>query len=201
MSNFPGSRFSTIYDEELIPIDRQICALIKKRNDLSPQSGFPPDSLLMEWIREFGFHEDFIRSVFSTLRLSEFFKPKIEPAGYRKHLPVLRSTEVNQRFYSVSYIRQYENASVIQLHIDWNEEVITHIRIDRSERKTLGLWIGEEYECRQERSGGSNGYYSHTFIVSPPLPDDLIGVKLLFIEYSDPFGDEPTGLEIKMDIG
>lgn len=36
--------------------------------------------------------------------------------------------------------------------------------------------------------------------VSPPLSDDISNTKLVFREYSDPFREKPTGLEIVMNI-
>ncbi|WP_052737745.1 hypothetical protein [Bacillus sp. SA1-12] len=65
---------------------------------------------------------------------------------------------------------------------------------------TFELFVGEQYDCRLERAGGSTGYYTCNFIVSPPLPDDISKMDLVFKEYSDPFREKPTGLEIIINI-
>jgi len=47
---------------------------------------------------------------------------------------------------------------------------------------------------------GSNGHNYYSFIISPPLPDNVSGLNLVFREYSSPHKRKPTGLEIHMQL-
>ncbi len=72
--------------------------------------------------------------------------------------------------------------------------------LHRRDRHFWELQIGEEYDCRTEGGGGSTDHYTYKFIVSPPIPDNPSGLTLVFKEDSAPFMDQPTGLEITMDL-
>ncbi|WP_409303921.1 hypothetical protein [Peribacillus sp. SCS-155] len=199
MKRMPFEPPADYYDERLITIDEQICSLLKQRKDISNNNpGFPPEDVISNWALKYDLYEDYLKSLFGSMRIDAFFKPRIEPTGFRKHLSVLKSIEKGDRVYSVTVIRQYENASVIQLHIDWDGA--KDIPLDLRHHNTFELFLGEKYDCRQDRAGGSTGHYTYNFIVSPPLPDDISNMDLVFREYSDPFKDNPTGLEIVMNI-
>ncbi|MEH6941433.1 hypothetical protein [Bacillus sp. JJ722] len=62
------------------------------------------------------------------------------------------------------------------------------------------MYLGEQYDCRLYKSGGSTGYYTYKFHVSPPLPDDISGYDLVFKEYRDFLKEQTTGLEIVMHL-
>lgn len=188
------------YDKQLLQIDEQICSLLQQRKALSNNNpGLPPDDVLSNWAVEYELYPEFLYQMFGAMRYENLFKSRIEPNGFRKQLAVLKSIEIDERFYSVTVIRQYENASLIQLHIDWEESDDTPIDLNRNDN-TFELFVGEEYDCRNDRSGGSTGHYTYNFIVSPPLPDDISGQELEFIEYSNTLKEEPTGLEIKIPL-
>lgn len=190
------------YDKQLHQVDEQICALLKQRKELSKNNpGFPPDDVISNWAIKYDLYEEYLRSLFVALRMEGFFKPRVEPTRFRKHLSVLKSIELDDRFYSVTAIRQYENASIVQLHIDWDEPDDSPIdRINRRNNNTFELYINKQYDCWQKRAGGSTGHLTYHFIVSPPLPDDISGIDLVFKEYSDTLKDKPTGLEIVMNL-
>ncbi|UZD44898.1 hypothetical protein [Peribacillus frigoritolerans] len=67
--------------------------------------------------------------------------------------------------------------------------------MDLHHHNTFDLFLGEEYDCWQDRAGGSTGHFTYNFIVSPPLPDDISNMDLVFKEYSDPFKENSTGLD------
>ncbi|MGE7693939.1 hypothetical protein ACQKNC_07440 [Lysinibacillus sp. NPDC094177] len=186
------------YDHQLFTIDEQICTLINQRNHLSNNNpGFPPDEALARWAKKYGFYEAFLASLFGVMRTEEYYKPRVEPTDFRKHIPVLKSIEVDERFYTVTYIRQYQNASVVQLLTDWDprQESNVHVRHNYT-HNSFELFVGEEYDCWIDSGGGTNGHDSCTFIVSPPLPDNIKGLDFVFKEYSDAFGEKSTGLMI-----
>ena len=184
------------YDKQLLQIDEQICALLKQRKELSNDNpGLPPEDIISNWAIKYNLYEEYLSSLFGALRMEDLFKPRVEPIGFRKHLPVLKSIEINDCFYSVTAIRQYENASIIQLHIDWDEPDDARIdRINKRSINTFELFINEQYDCRKKRAGGSTGHLTYNFIVSPPLPDNLSGIDLVFKEYSDTLKEKKTGL-------
>ena len=62
------------------------------------------------------------------------------------------------------------------------------------------LSLGENYECRKDSGSGSDGHFRQNYIVSPPIPDDPSGLKLVFKEYQDYFKGKPTGFEIVFDL-
>lgn len=193
-------RSSNHYDEQLFSIDEQICTLLKQRKELSiDHPGFPPEEVLSKWATKFDLYEEYLSSLFGTVRMHDYFKPQVEPGGFRKHLPVLKSAEVDGKFYTVTFIRQFENASVVHLNIDWNETNDTRIDLHLNHNH-FALSIGQAYDCRNDRASGSTGNFVHTFIVSPPLPDDISGMTLVFKEYSDIFNDKATGLEIVIHL-
>ena len=123
MKRMPFERPTDHYDERILSIDEQICALLKERKDVSNNNpGFPPTEQIAEWAKKYDQYEDVLNSIFSTLRMEEEFKPRVEPENFIKHLPILKSVEKNDRLYTITFIRQFENASVVQLNIDWEEK-------------------------------------------------------------------------------
>lgn len=190
------------YDNQLLQLDEQICSLLQQRKTISNNNpGVPPDDVLTNWAEQYEIYPDFLYQLFGILKHENLFKTKIEPKGFRKHLPVLKSIEITERLYSITSIRQYENASIVPLHIDWDEplEDSNELRRDRN-RTYFELRISEQYECRMDRGGGSTGHITYNFIVSPPLPDELSGIDLVFKEYSDVLKEGPTGLEISINL-
>jgi len=202
MERLPFERPADNYDERLFPIDEQLCALLKKRKDISNNNpGFPPEEAITNWAIKYDLYEDYLNSLFGSLRLEDFFKPRVEPTEFRKHLSVLKSVEINERFYSVTFIRQYENASVIRLNVDWDGTNESPIDIHHQRQRTsFELFILGEYDCRADGGRGSTGTNTYNFIVSPPLPDNISGLELVFREYSDITRNKPTGLEIVMHL-
>ncbi|MCM3757527.1 hypothetical protein M3197_08495 [Sporosarcina aquimarina] len=198
MKQSPFERPTNHYDEQLYLIDEQICALLKQRKDHSKDNlGFPSEDAISQWATKYGLYEDYLSSFFGTLRMEEFFRPRVEPTGFRKHIPVLKSVEIDERLYSITFIRQYENASVINLNVDWdgiNDSPHMH------EQGDFELYFGEQYDCRQNGGSGSTGYFKYDYIVSPPLPDDFSGLELVVKEYSDHFMEKPTGIEFVIHL-
>jgi hypothetical protein len=208
MKRMPFERPTDHYDERIFSIDEQICAVLKQRKDVSNKNpGFPPNEHISNWARKYELYEDLLDSLFSTLRMEEEFKPRVEPKKFIKHLPILKSVEKDERLYTVTFIRQFENASVVQLNIDWdgtNEDMDTldalRNRRHLHHHSFIELNLGEQYECRSDSGGGSEGNYRYNFIVSPPISDDPSGLKLVFKEYHDFFKGNPTGLEVVFHV-
>ena len=198
MKRMPFEPPTEHYDEEIEAIDEQICNLIKQRKDLSNNNpGFPTKQLIANWAKKYNFYEDFLNSVFAHFLNEEIYRPVVEPKGYLKNIPILKSFEKDDKFYSVIFVSQFENASVVHLNIDsntiddvseWHQREHTHFELSIEGVET-------HYDCRNDGGGGTIGHETYTFIVSPALPDDISKFKLVFKEYKVPFQNKPTGFE------
>lgn len=68
------------YCEELAPIDKQICALLAKRKELSHNNpGYPHLDRISEWSQQYELREDFVRMLFASLYHESSFLPRVEP--------------------------------------------------------------------------------------------------------------------------
>lgn len=187
------------YDERISTIDEQLCHLIQKRKELSNNDpGFPPDECISKWAEKFDLYEDLLRSIFGTLKIDEEFKPRVEPTNFIKHVAILKAVEIDKHLYTLTFIRQFENASVVQLNVDWDGSNDSHEDIHH--RHSFEMNIGEQYDCRFFGGGGSTGRYTHNFVVSPPIPDNPSGLTFNFVEYDSFFKDKPTGVEVKIYV-
>ncbi|WP_155590986.1 hypothetical protein [Lysinibacillus cavernae] len=185
-------------DLKRIAIDEQICALLQQRKELSSLTpGFPSDETISEWAQKYGFDDTFLATFFHLMKTEKYYKSKVEPSGFRHYIPVLQTVGVGERLYTVSYIRQYENASVVQLLVDWDEQQEPYHDIRKKlDRKHVGLFIEGPYECRYNGTSGSDGHECTKFIVTPPLPDDIKGLDFVFTQYEDVFEEKPTGFAV-----
>ena len=197
MKQMPFEPPTEHYNKHIEAIDEQICNLIKQRKVLSNNNpGFPTKQLITDWSIKYNFYEDFLNSVFAHFLNEDIYKPIVDPKGFLKNIPILKSFEKDGVFYSVTFVRQFENASVVHFNIDredsddemhrrFREPILFDLSIEGKEA---------DYDCRNEGGGGSGGHESYTFIVSPALPDDLSELKLVFKQCKIPF-QKPTGLE------
>jgi len=189
------------YDKSVGLIDEKICELINERKLISNNPGYPTADLITNWSKKYNLYEEFLDNLFIHLLNEEMYKPMEEPKGFIKNVPVLKSYENKDVFYSVTLVRQYENVSVVQLHID--KDSSEENPADRHQNTFIELTVEDkenEYECRYEGGSGSGGHMSHDYIVSPPLPDDMTRIRLIFKEYDEPYRRKPTGLEFVITL-
>lgn len=178
------------YNKKIEAIDEQICSLIKQRKDQSNNNpGFPTKHLIKAWAKEYNFYENFLNSMFTDFLNEDMYKPVVEPKQFIKNIPVLRSFERDRVFYSVTFVRQYKNASVVHFNID-REEAYDEMPERNHEHTFFDLSIKDSkkgnFDCRNEGGGGSGGHESYTFIVSPALSDDITSFKFVFKGYKIP---------------
>ena len=195
---------SSYYNEQILSIDEQLCGLLKQRKELSNNNpGFPPLEHISGWMKKYGLYEDLLKSLFQLLKNEEFFRPQVEPNKFRKHIPVMKTREVAERLYSVTFIRQFDNASVVHLDIDWNDTNDSNSLEELHRRHAKGVFylsIGQNYDCRPIGGSGSGGHSTQKFVVSPPLPDNLRDLSLEFTEYNNHLKDKPTGIKFILDL-
>ncbi|MCM3217799.1 hypothetical protein M3612_25340 [Niallia taxi] len=189
------------YDKSVGLIDEKICELINKRKLISHNPGYPTADFITDWSKKYNLYEEFLDSLFSHILNEEMYKPIEKPKGFIKNLPVLKSYEIKDIFYSVTLVRQYKNVSVVHLNID--RDSTEEKPGDRHPFTFIELTVednGNEYDCRYEGGAGSDGHMSFDYIVSPPLPNDMSQIKFIFNEYNEPFRRKPTGLEFVITL-
>lgn len=115
---------------------------------------------------------------------------------------MLKSTEKDGFFYTVTFIRQYENASVVNLTIDAEvfenqmEEMMHDQLYKQIDTLIVEDSVGTQYTCRNNGGGGFSGHVAYQYIITPPLRDNLTGVKLIFKEEKNRANQNHTGIEI-----
>jgi hypothetical protein len=192
----PFKRPTDHYDERIHQVDEKLCELIRQRKEISNNNpGFPPLELISDWAKKYNLYDDMLRSIFGSLWHEDDFKSFVEPEEFRVNLPVMKFVQKDNRMFSVVYIRQYNNASVVNFNIDndYREEPY-----ERPQHRFYKLFTGPQYDCRMISGGGSSEHMSYSFVVSPPLPDNFSGIDLIFREYVT--GEEATGLEIVIHL-
>ncbi|RDW18731.1 hypothetical protein CWR48_10440 [Oceanobacillus arenosus] len=193
MKRMPFEPPTDYYNKQIEMIDEQLCKLLKQRKELSNKNpGFPNKDLVSAWAEKYEFHEEFLNSLFVHLFNEDIYRPVVEPKGFIRNIPILRSFEKDGLFYSITFLGQFENASVVHFNID-KTDYDMHFE-DHSFFELSIEADGAAYDCRDEGGGGSGGHMSHTFIVTPALPDNSFEYKFVFKEQKGPF-QKTTGFE------
>lgn len=187
------------YEERIKQIDEKICGLIKQRKEISNNNpGYPPFEYISNWAEKFDLYEDLLKSIFSSLWNDKLYKPLVEPEGFQRNLPVLKSTEVDNKFFSVIYIRQYSNSSIVNFNMDWDNS--NDSSEHQSRHTNFELFISNQYDCRLISGTGGDGHFHYNFVVSPRLPDNVSGIELIFKEYNLQLTDIPVGHDIIIQL-
>ncbi|HEX2925886.1 MAG TPA: hypothetical protein VHP38_06460 [Ruminiclostridium sp.] len=195
MRRMPFLRPTDYYDENVVQTDEKICELIKQRKDISNNNpGYPALEYIIDWSEKFDLYEDQLKSLFYTMWNEKTYRPFVEPKDFQKNIPVLKSIEVNDRLFSVIYIRQYANSSIVDFNVDWDN--VGDSQENRSHHTHFELFIDERYDCRMSDGTGGNGHMHYKYIVSPALPEDFVGIELTFKEYNPPFENNQIGQDI-----
>ncbi|WP_067929354.1 hypothetical protein [Alicyclobacillus shizuokensis] len=170
------------YDERVLPIDEQLCALIARRKAVAGGNpGFPPLEQIDCWAGQFGLSEHRLDSVFHTLYNEDLYQHRVEPSRYLRAVPVMRWAEQDGQVFLVTHLRQYENASVVYFQIDNKSE--SNIDQGGPRRHHFVHWelsVGPGYECYMESGSGDEQQFVHRFVVSPALPDDVSSIPFTF---------------------
>ncbi|KGK82447.1 hypothetical protein DP73_20500 [Desulfosporosinus sp. HMP52] len=170
MKTMPFHPPTDYYCRELAPLDEEICSLFAKRKEQSNENpGFPDLDLISLWSQAFGLKEDWLRMVFAYLQREEHIHVSVEPIGFLKFIPVLRTVTVDKLSHTVTYIKQYSNASIVYIET----EVITSEPFVQIGHAMFELSIAPEYLCILNGGGGSDKTMQHSFMVTPSLPDDI----------------------------
>ncbi|MGD6843894.1 hypothetical protein ACQCVH_15385 [Bacillus infantis] len=184
------------YDQRAAPYDEKILSLLKERKMAAEHNpGVPPEEQLDQWAEKYELYPDYVTAFFGTMCMEEDLRPRAEPEGFIKYVPVMRSAERDGKLYSVTAVKQYSNASVIAMAVEWDETAEEQGPGGYPLFGQFRLFIEGGYDCRRRGAKGRNGSMSFSFTVVPPLPENLEEISFVFKEYEDAFGQEPSGLE------
>ncbi|MCO1602221.1 hypothetical protein [Desulfosporosinus nitroreducens] len=164
------------YCESLAPIDEEICALIAKRKVLSENNpGFPSLNLITTWCNRHELNEKMIKSLFGTIYNENNFLDhfQVEPTRFLKYVSILKWVEIESVLYSVTHMKQYNNASVVYIEYEVNNSE-PHVKLGHAR---VELFISPDYQCQQYRGNGQDKGMQYSFKVIPPLPDDVTGLE------------------------
>lgn len=176
------------YCEVLAPIDEQICALLAKRKELSQnRPGYPQLERISVWSQQYGLREDFVRMLFASFYHESSFLPRVEPTEFVKFVPILKSVEVDGVLYAVTHMKQYRNASVVNIETVIQEDETD----DRFAPSLIELTISPEYSCRSEAGFAHKKGLQHSYVVTPPLPDDISRVEFCLNIKPQPYNQIP----------
>ena len=172
MKRMSFSDHTYYYCESLAVIDKQICALLAQRKELSDDNpGLPGRELISTWCEQYGLNEEKIQRIFASMSSEHSFLPheQVEPTEFLKFVPILKSVELDNILYAVTYMKQYENASVVYIDMELNsaEENV------RLEFAGFELFISPNYQCRPGGGSGGGKGMQQSFVVTPPLPDEV----------------------------
>ncbi len=70
----------------------------------------------------------------------------VAPIGFHQYTPVLQTVEAEEQLYTVSYIRQYENANLIMTNTG------IRVRVARLGMKATSLWCHHPYQMTSKDS-------------------------------------------------
>ena len=176
------------YCEALAPIDEQICALLAKRKELSQNKpGYPQLERISIWSQQYGLREDFVRMLFASFYHESSFLPRVEPIEFVKFVPILKSVGVDGVLYAVTHMKQYSNASVVNIETVIQKDETN----DRFVPPQIELTISSEYSCRSDAGFVHNKGLQHSYVVIPPLPDDISGVEFCLNIKPQPYHQIP----------
>jgi hypothetical protein len=191
-------RYPEHYDQRAASYDEKILSLLNERKTAADNDpGIPPEEQLDQWAEKYGLYPDYVKAIFGTIRMEEDLRPRAEPEGFIKYVPVMRSAERDGKLYSMTAVKQYSNASVITMSVEWDETAEERGPGGYPLFGQLRLFIEGGYDCRTGGAKGGNGSVSFTFTVVPPLPEKLEETTFVFKEYEDALGQEPSGFELE----
>jgi len=162
------------YCKSLAVIDEQICELLAKRKERSDDnSGLPGLELISTWCEQYGLNIEKTRNIFASMSSEHSFlsHEQVEPTEFQRFVPILKSVKLESILYAVTYMKQYENASVVYIDIELNSAE-ENVRLEFS---GCELYISPEYQCRHSGASGHAKGMQQSFVVTPPLPDDVTG--------------------------
>ena len=86
-----------------------------------------------------------------------------------KFVPILKSVARDGILYAVTHMKQYKNATVVNVEIEVDADQ-TNVRFGHAQ---FELGITPEYVARLNGGHGHDKGMQHSFVVVPPLPDDV----------------------------
>jgi hypothetical protein len=121
-----------------------------------------------------------------------FHRPKVEPEGFRRIIPVMKLKEIKSQVFLITHLRQYDNASVVYFQSDSKSE--NQAQNGHRPHLKWALFIGPEYDSYPTSGTGGNDQVIQQFVVTPCLPDNVEDIIFRF-KWSSRMPNEENGLE------
>ena len=78
-----------------------------------------PRDLSCKHRQKYGLNENWLRRIFAAYMLYEGrLQPPVEPTGFLKFVPILKSVDIDNMTYAVTHMKQYSNASVVYVETE-----------------------------------------------------------------------------------
>lgn len=171
------------YDERLKDLDEKISALVAERHAISDGNpGFPRPAYLNDWADKYGTPLSLLQTLFMMLHRPPDFRERVQPDQFLRFAPVMAAQQHNDILVTVPYIRQHNNSSLVTVELEG-------VGLYGTSFQHLDVKLSiNGYDTMSHNGQSHDGYASHTFIVTPPIPDDEIPHLNMTVEFeSRPF--------------
>lgn len=161
------------YHQALTSLDETLSRLWIERLETSGNNpGFPPVPLIETWAAALGTDPEPLKRFFATLYFLSIPRPRpVTPEDFRQVVPIGKFKVIpgTDAVLTILNSRQYANASVLHVSMDWSsQQSVVH--------PDMTLDLGEDYTVTRGNGSGNGNSFQHMFVVTPPIPDDLMGV-------------------------
>lgn len=157
------------YDERLKVLDEKISALLAERHTISAGNpGFPRPEYLNDWAEKYHLPLRLLQTVFAMLHRPPDFRERVQPDQFLRFVPLMEVQQKNDILVMIPYMRQHNNSSVVTVVLEGSglsEDFGYHLDINLSV---------DGYDTMAADGQSRQGYASHNFIVTPPIPDEEI---------------------------
>ncbi len=185
------------YNEEIREIDEQIFALIHQRRSMPPKGSFMPSN---EQVRIWAEKWDL-----SELKIYELVRAMNRPSKRRTYsdfsgelrtvIPLMKQMDHGNFRFQLTHVMQYINWSELHLKVKYDGKLDDNVSLNLN--LNLDIVGGEVGYTVRRGSGGQSpsGEAEMTFLIEPPLPDELEGLDVLLVPFESVF-QRPVELQV-----
>ncbi|ANS75425.1 hypothetical protein AWM70_13060 [Paenibacillus yonginensis] len=185
------------YNEEIREIDEQILALVHQRRSMPPKGSFmPSEEQVRIWAEKWNLSEIKIYELVRAMNRPPQRRTYSNFSGeLRTVVPLMKQTDNGNFRFHMTHMMQYANWSELHLKVNYEGELDDNVSLNLN--LNLDIAGGEaEYTVRRGSGGQSpSGEAAMTFLIEPPLPDELAGLDLLLVPF-EPVFQRPVELQV-----
>ncbi|OZB94434.1 hypothetical protein [Paenibacillus sp. XY044] len=174
------------YDEEIRAVDTQLIELLNHRKALAKgRRCFPPMVVLKEFEEKSGLKPPYLNWLFHSIN-GGFHRTRTDGPGELQGILQIMKTTVQEGYqYMITHAMQHEHGSIV--HIEIRPQKIDNDSPDFHPRLQLEVTCPDvEYSVHRNGSRGGGGASSMSFLVEPPLPEQLDTVHFALIPFEEP---------------